>query len=189
MAAKSICTVDGCGKPARGRGLCQAHYQRWRAHGDPLAGRTAEGEPARFVASILNTDSDACIIWPFATKPNGYGSVSGTSAHRYVCIEAHGAPPTPSHQALHSCTNGKRGCVNPMHLRWGTAQDNADDVLRDGHRQRGVANHRAKLSADDVRAIRAAIGVIPQKNLAAKYGVAASTISLIATRKNWKHSP
>lgn len=33
--AEGICSVDGCGRGGRlRRGLCDLHYQRWRAHGD-----------------------------------------------------------------------------------------------------------------------------------------------------------
>jgi hypothetical protein len=32
------CTVPGCDKPYRSKGYCQAHYARWRLHGDPNAG-------------------------------------------------------------------------------------------------------------------------------------------------------
>lgn len=38
MAIKSICKIEGCGKPAVGRLMCSSHYQRWQRHGDPLAG-------------------------------------------------------------------------------------------------------------------------------------------------------
>ena len=31
---KAFCKV--CGKPAKGRGLCLMHYQRWKKYGDPL---------------------------------------------------------------------------------------------------------------------------------------------------------
>lgn len=33
----SPCTIDGCGKLAKGRGLCSIHIGRKRHHGDPLA--------------------------------------------------------------------------------------------------------------------------------------------------------
>lgn len=32
------CSIDGCPHPHSGRGWCMAHYNRWRKHGDPLAG-------------------------------------------------------------------------------------------------------------------------------------------------------
>lgn len=41
MASNGICAVDGCGKPIRSRGWCKSHYERWRAHGSPTAGRAA----------------------------------------------------------------------------------------------------------------------------------------------------
>lgn len=36
-----VCTVDGCDRPARARGWCPMHWQRWRRTGDPtkLLGR------------------------------------------------------------------------------------------------------------------------------------------------------
>ena len=35
------CTIEDCPKPLRARGWCEAHYARWKRHGDPLAGATA----------------------------------------------------------------------------------------------------------------------------------------------------
>ena len=32
------CIVTGCIDPAIARGWCNAHYRRWRRHGDPLGG-------------------------------------------------------------------------------------------------------------------------------------------------------
>lgn len=32
---RAPCTVDGCEKESRGRGLCSTHWLRWRKHGDP----------------------------------------------------------------------------------------------------------------------------------------------------------
>lgn len=31
------CSISGCNRPARARGWCMAHYDRWRRHGDVLA--------------------------------------------------------------------------------------------------------------------------------------------------------
>lgn len=33
-----ICSITGCEKGVQSRGWCPMHYQRWRAHGDPLNG-------------------------------------------------------------------------------------------------------------------------------------------------------
>lgn len=37
-AATQACVVGSCDRKAIGRGWCGPHYQRWRRHGDPLAG-------------------------------------------------------------------------------------------------------------------------------------------------------
>lgn len=34
------CKIDGCDKPAKTRGWCGMHYQRWNVNGDPLFIRT-----------------------------------------------------------------------------------------------------------------------------------------------------
>lgn len=34
---RSICTIEGCGKPVVGRGWCGTHYARWKRHGSPTA--------------------------------------------------------------------------------------------------------------------------------------------------------
>lgn len=44
MAERKVCAIDGCGKPARRRGWCGKHYQRWYKHGDPTISRNAIGE-------------------------------------------------------------------------------------------------------------------------------------------------
>lgn len=35
MATGRVCSIEGCGKPAHARGWCNAHYIRWKTHGDP----------------------------------------------------------------------------------------------------------------------------------------------------------
>lgn len=191
MAEKSICTVAGCCNPARTRKLCRSHYYRLMEHGDPLAGRTPEGAPRRFFDAALLSDTDECIIWPFSRAPNGYGhfTMDGVvgSTHRAMCRKAHGEPPTPHHQARHSCAQGKQGCINPRHLAWGTAQDNADDVLAHGHRPMGESSHSAKLTESQVREIRAIATGSGDTALGRRYGVKPSTIYMIRKRKNWRH--
>lgn len=40
MADQALCSIPDCGKPqVNFRGWCNAHYRRWRRHGDPLRGR------------------------------------------------------------------------------------------------------------------------------------------------------
>ena len=55
--------------------------------------------------------------------------------------------------------------------------------------RRGVNNHFAKLTEDQVRAIRKEYipGVVSQREIGEKYGVTACIISEIVTNKIWKH--
>ena len=36
MSGKT-CSINGCERPAKGRGWCHTHWRRWRRHGDPEA--------------------------------------------------------------------------------------------------------------------------------------------------------
>jgi hypothetical protein len=94
------------------------------------------GELHSFMDKALQTETDDCIIWPYALMTAGYGffKVRGGGpyylANRYVCEKAHGPPPFPRALALHSCD--VRACVNKRHLRWGDWVDNWQDHLARG---------------------------------------------------------
>ena len=40
----ALCKIGDCPKPAKGRGMCGTHYERWRRHGD-TATRLKTGRP------------------------------------------------------------------------------------------------------------------------------------------------
>jgi hypothetical protein len=46
------CSVEQCTKPARGLKLCEAHYARYRRHGDPLGGRWTDAIPPGAEAEV-----------------------------------------------------------------------------------------------------------------------------------------
>lgn len=190
MANPRICSIPDCGKPHDSKGYCNSHYFRLRKHGDPLGGRTPRGELMRFIHEVaLNHSSEACLTWPFGRKAGGYGMVlvdgKKTHPHRYICGLANGAPPTPEHQAAHSCGNGHEGCIAPGHLSWKTCKDNHADKLEHGTHGRGERNSASKLTEADVHEIISVKGKISQSKLAAKFGVAQSAISKIQTGRAW----
>lgn len=73
-------------------------------------------------------------------------------------------------------------------LCYGSSKANAADCRRHGRDGQGERNVRAKLSAQQVLAIRLARNKgKPGMALAQEYGMAESTISDIITGKTWKH--
>lgn len=137
----------------------------------------------------LTFSGDECLPWPFGDNGKGYGVFHvkrrAVSAHGYVCERTYGPRPTRDHEAAHSCGKGHLGCVNPRHLRWATRSENSADKVAHGTVSRGARNPANRLSEDDVRSIRALIGLRTQREIAAQFGVCQMTISHIATRKQW----
>lgn len=188
------CSVAGCNGNAHGkargcRGYCSKHYQRLSNHGDPNAGgvfRVTRGEPMRWLQAHLDHGSDDCLPWPYLTL-KGYGRVNGKYAHRVMCELKHGAPPTPRHQAAHICGMGHEGCVNPRHVRWATASENAADKIEHGTMPKGEDHFFAKLTEGDVREIRAVrkMGGASLSQLASCYNVSVGTIQALLDGKTW----
>lgn len=194
MAVSRLCSIQDCGKRAKARGWCVAHYERWKRHGDPLAGRTPVGEPMRYFREVvLSYTGDECLLWPFSTGGKGYGqlNVDGEDVyvHRLVCEARHGPPPTPEHEAAHSCGKGHLSCCAQNHLRWASTKENiADQIIHDTV-SRGARHSQSKLTEAQVREIRRLSGSAPVRDIAAQFGVAAASISRIVNGKQWGWLP
>lgn len=118
--------------------------------------------------------------------PNGYGQIhqSGRTAYAHrVAWELANGPIPDGGFILHSCDN--RRCVNPAHLRVGTFQDNMDDMTGRGRHAHGVRNTHAKLTAEDVKAIRSAEGL--HREIAARFGVTQPLVSMIRSGRIWRN--
>jgi hypothetical protein len=182
------CIVDGCLSPHLSRGYCNKHYSRWRRNGDPLAcqyDKPPNGAPRRWLEEqALTFVGDDCLIYPFALAM-GYGQlwIEGvkTSAHRYVCVNFQGPAPSPDHQAAHEC--GCRNCVNPSHITWKTAAENAADKLKHNTHNRGTRNHNVKLSEADVFMIRRMDGT--HEEIAQSFGISRRTVGAIKDGTIW----
>lgn len=129
------CSVTGCERGGKlTRKMCQTHYKYWLAHTPP----EQRGKPPRFARNFWDyvDKSGECWLWIGAANPQGYGiwsDVRNTGerglAHRISLIRETGAP-LPGLLACHRCNIP--ACVNPAHLYWGTAEDNARDVAQAG---------------------------------------------------------
>lgn len=161
-----------------------------------------ESPEERFWAKVdKSAGPEGCWPWTGRRYPKGYGSVwfagGERGTHVVACELAHGPPPFEGAQALHSCDN--RPCCNTAHLRWGSHVENMRDMVergrsatgdRNGSRTkpeslaRGEENPQAKLSAEDVVAIRAAGGSV--RSIAEQFGVSSSLIHQIKAGKIWR---
>jgi hypothetical protein len=103
-------------------------------------------------------------------------------AHR-VAFEAAYRPLVTGEWVLHRCDNP--ACVRPDHLFIGDQPLNMADMSLKGRAARGEKNFRAKLSDDQVRAIRE--DGRSNVQIGADYGVSAPTVSKIKHRKLWAH--
>lgn len=199
MAISRICSIDGCSNKHAARGLCNKHFKRLRRHGDPLRVDkpiSERGAPRIFLNEHLGTEhsDDDCVFWPFAKNDQGYGQmlVDGEVqyVHRVVCEFHNGRPSPEANKALHSCGNGHLACINEKHLRWGTLAQNQADSRAHGTMTLGEQVNTAKLTADDVVALRSGrFEGMSQRAIAAHLDVSQRTVSDILTGKTWRHLP
>ena len=100
------------------------------------------------------------------------------------CEEVNGSPPTPYHDAAHSCGNGHLGCCTPKHLRWATRSENIADAITHGTMGRGAYGH--KLDQIKVLAIRTKLAAgVSQRKIATEFGISQGMVTKINTGKNW----
>lgn len=123
-----ICTIEDCKGPLHARKYCGKHYERWRKHGDPLAGGTWYATAEEAFAARVAWDG-ACLIWIGGTTRGGYGTLSVNGrmvrAHRFAWERENG--PTPGGLFIdHACHTP--ACVFPGHLRTATPGENAANL-------------------------------------------------------------
>lgn len=187
----------GCGRPT----TISRHTDRRRGE--------VKGQPNRFIVGHNGSDGpipdrfwrkvdksggpDACWPWLGIHNEHGYG-VFATGGHRTRYKLAHRiawqlthSPIPPGIIACHHCDNPP--CVNPAHIFLGTQVENMADCKAKGRTARGEHVRQAKITAEQVQAIRAryAAGGVTNVQLAREYNLSQSAINLIINRKRWSH--
>ena len=119
-------------------------------------------------------------------------------AHRVAWVLTHGA--LPPKNVCHACD--VPDCIRPSHLWEGTPLANSQDMVakgraaagdRNGSRlhpeahSKGEDHYEARITEDDVRAIRQAAGKVTLKDLAGRYHMTPQAIWRIVHRQTWKH--
>lgn len=94
----------------------------------------------------------------------------------YMCELVHGAPPTPDHEAAHSCGKGHEGCIHPKHLSWATHSENQLDRREHGTNKK-KGGPRPIITPEKAAEIRVLYdGKMPIIYIAAKFGISRSTV-------------
>lgn len=189
MATSRLCSMPDCGKPHEAKSYCRSHYARFRRHGDPSKGGTANGEPQLWVNSHMHYTGDDCILWPFARGAGGDAIIVidgiHASASRYMCKLANGEPSDATLETAHSCGNGHLGCMTKRHLRWDTHSGNMADKVIHGTTNRGERHGNSKLTRSDVIAIRKLLNTQMASETALSFGVNRSVIAKIKAGHLW----
>jgi hypothetical protein len=150
----------------------------------PMTERTrnksfGKGKVAAWLQQHATYTGDDCLIFPFCRcRQKGYGFLGHNGArlyaHRFMCELVNGPAPADRPQAAHSCGNGHRGCVSPKHLSWKSNSENQKDRKR--HQTDSARVLRRRLTAGEIAQVRALRGVMTQKEIAFKFGVAPGCI-------------
>src|SRR6266567_1670446 len=129
------CTMSNCAhceRPARAKGLCNAHYKKLLKYGNPIAGREVPGgltRLERYTSYVDQRSRAGCWPWTGGIDRKGYGIFAGddgeTRAHRYGFSQLK-RPLKPGETVDHTCHNRSpdcpggntcphRSCQNPAH--------------------------------------------------------------------------
>jgi hypothetical protein len=113
---------------------------------------------------------------------------SAKPAHRLTWIVTHGPVPVGL-SVCHRCDNPP--CCNPAHLWTDTHAANMADRNAKGRQGGGNGPGRgtpnAKLTDDQVRAIRAMRSTASLTQIARQFGIGIANVSAICLRKTWRH--
>ena len=142
----------------------------------------------RYMQKVDVRSPDECWTWTAASLQTGYGlfrfGKRMVLAHR-IALEIETGKPLPDGAVVcHICDNPR--CVNPSHLVIGTSKENSQDMVAKGRSVNGESRDNAKLTNDDVLAIRS------QRNISASefarmLGVTQSLVSGVRRGQRWAH--
>lgn len=142
------------------------------------AARFTAEDRERFWAKVER--GPGCWRWTACIRDRiGYGGFQ----HRGKLLAAHKVAFILSGGVLSA---GQPDCCRPEHLLAGTQAQNMADMVARGRSLRGERHNQAKLTEEQVQAIREGHGPLREDALA--YGVSRTTVSRIRRGKSWSHA-
>ena len=146
----------------------------------------------RFWSKVARASGEECWLWIGGCRGNGYGcmNLGGKiiSAHRIAFVIEHGREPGDGLIVMHRCDN--RPCVRGDHLLEGAPKDNARDMVAKGRASPRRGEHHCFAKLTDAAVLMAwelrSSGVSNRK-IAARIGVASSTVDGIFRGTRWAH--
>jgi hypothetical protein len=140
----------------------------------------------RFLSYVQPVTESGCWLYDGASTGNGYGKFSVRNktyrAHRWAYehfIGALSAEQVVCHRCDVPC------CVNPDHLYAANHAANVADKVTKGRQAKGASCGRAKLTDDQIIAIRASGASLTE--IGRQFGVHRSLVKRIKLRKAWRH--
>jgi len=124
-----------------------------------------------------------CLLSPYATNGAGYPvkEIEGKTFYHHRLI----AGAAKGQVVLHTCDNKR--CVNPEHLKIGTAAENSADMVNKNRQAVGEACGNSKLTEETVSVIRILQDRFSRSQLAQMFNCSKTNISDICNRHTWRH--
>jgi len=147
--------------------------------------RIVKDRPRTFVGQVLKPNVNGRSGYLYAHL-NKDGVRKLVSIHRLVAAAFIGACPEGK-EVNHK--DGIKSNNQPYNLEYLTRSDNHFHAYRNGLKVslglKGVTNGRTVLTESDVFSVRSRLGAETQVEIAKSLNIAQTTVSAIATRKNW----
>lgn len=115
------------------------------------------------------------------------GNKKSFSIHRLVLMVFSGEPKDKTKNIARHLNDDKLD-NRIENLAWGSSKDNCSDAIKNNKNAKGEKHGSSKLSEKDVLDIRRDIeNNLKQFEIANKYNISQSLVSLIKNKKNWKY--
>lgn len=193
IVAQKVCSLENCNSPQIRQGYCSKHFGRWFRHGDPHKTLLNYGEGKTFEEKFwskvaITANPNKCWDWQAGKFAEGYGAMQfeGRNHGAHILAWQLVNKRKASLMVLHSCH--RKICVNPNHLREGTAQENGQDEIDACKTFYGSRNGNSKLTDEAVLIIRRQLAERKSYSVIAKeFEISKTNVADIRYRRIWKH--